>query len=254
MITGSQTAKAKAEFRFLQLPPELRKFIYKYALYDENIGHRCPTILLINRQIYSEASEVQYAQTHTLRISPRYIEFCNRRYRFGIERGLPRSFPYHKLNALCVRVLRRMTRRIVVLPSDIHMIFGDNHYYSPFYEQRMGQLNEFMRTIADKGFPLKKLILDVWSPSPSLEPMTPKDYSAILVGERAFFDKLRFNNKGTTRTIEIVLGTWAKECPEVVEVAHNWGRAALCHGSGEEGSEEGNEGPIIRFEEADAEQ
>ena len=247
-------SKIKAEFPFLQFPPELRDFIYICALYDENderIGYHCPTILLINRQIYSEASRLQYAKTHTLTVSRRHISFMNWEY---IKEALPRSFPYHKLEALRIRILRPMTKDFIFLAYDLHTILADYQYFWPLFEEHMEQLSILMGAIVDKGLPLRKLILDVRSPCVSREPLNSKDYGAMHLSICAVFGMLSFNNKAMAQTIEIVLGSWAKDNPETIKIAHNWGYAALCHDSRESGIEKEKRGPFIRFEAADAEQ
>ena len=246
-------AKAKSRFPFLKLPPELRNFIYKYALYDENdrrIGYHCPTILLINRQIYSEASRLQYAKTHTLTVSRRNISFLNREYRDGINEHFPLSFPYHKLEALRIRILRPMTKAFISLTYDLRFILADYQYFWPLFEEHMEQLRKLMRTIVDRGLPLRKLILDVRDPYGSREPPSSRDCDAMQMNMYSLFGMLGFS-KGTTNTCEIVLGTWAKTCPKMIQAAEDWGAAALCHGS-RGGKEEKPGEPVILFGEVDS--
>ena len=249
-------SKAKPRFPFLKLPPELRNFICKHALYDENdrrIGYHCPTILLINRQIYSEASRLQYAKTHTLTVSRRHMRFLNREYRDGINENFPLSFPYHKLEALRIRILRPMTKDFITLAYDLYSILADYQYFWPLFEEHMEQLRKLMRTIVDKGLPLRRLILDVRDPYSSHEPPSSRDYEAMQMNMCRLFGMLGFS-KGTTHACKIVLGTWAKTCPKMVQAAEDWGFAAICHDS-REGDKEGEpEEPVILFGEVDSEE
>ena len=266
-------SKVNATFPFLQLPPELRNYVYEYMLYDEDderIGYICPTILLINQHIYSEASRIQYAKLHTLTVSWGYISFLGRRYQGrsflgrryqgssflghryldGITEGLPLSFPYHKLEALRIRILRPVTQGYVLLPYNLHTVSGDCRHHWPLLKEHMEELSKVMRAIVDRGFPLRRLILDLRRPSVSLQRINFRDYGAMHLSICAVLGMLDFDNKGLTQTMEIVLGSWAKESPETIRLAHNWGSAALCNDSREESNGEENGGPVIVFEEA----
>ena len=264
--TKYQMSKTKAHFPFLRLPPELRNEVYRYTLPDEtdkSMGYHCPTIFKINRQIYTEASRVHYAKTYTIYVSKHGACFLKHVREYGIEKALPLSFPYHKIKALRIHIARPMFVTDVYPTYDVCSDLELSRY-SPQFEANMSRVSELLRTVVKKEFPLRKLIIDAWSPcayigvptpdkvlnldgtlssdrSPSYEASALNDgswnfgeslkfeaFSAMHTDICGLFDMLRLNN-GTTQTCEIVLGAWTKNCPETIQAVRYWGHAALCH-------------------------
>lgn len=253
-------SETKAHFPFLHLPPELRNEVYHYTLPDETdelLGFDCPTIFKINRQIYLEASRVHYAKKYTIYVYSHGISFLNRFRGYGLDtkETLPLSFPYHKFEALRIHIAKSMFMAAVYPAHDTGLEYSR---YCPMFKGTMNHFSSLLRRAVKKEFPLRKLVVDAWSPcayhgAPKNgswsfgESLKPEAFSKMHRDICGLFDSLNLN-KGTTQTCEIVLGSWAKNCPETIQVAQHWGHAVLCHDSHKGDDKEDAEEPTILFE------
>ena len=228
-----------------------------------------------------------YAKTYTVYITKHGISFIDRFRDCGNEKALPFSFPYHKLEALRIHIARPMIVTPVYYAHNAYPGESNFYRYDERFAANMNQASNVLRRIVKKEFPLRKLIIDAWSPcgyhgvptsdrllnldtgSPSSK-ITPtweewasmyypesnrrgnsgeslkfEAYSAMHADTCGLFDMLSL--QGMAQSCEIVLGAWAQNCTETIQVAQYWGHAALCHNSRNGDDKEEPEKVIVVF-------
>ena len=211
-----------------RLPVELRDLIYHDLIPHEvgrDFGRRCPTILLINRQIYHEASRVLYDRTYTITVTAGSIAFhsffCQPDGSKDITTIFPSTFPYHRVKALriCVRT-----------PAS-----------SPYSDQAWSvfewNLWQSARVLAIMRF--RKLIIDVEEPCRYHRPARCDGnrcfinfYGRICPRDiRRLFSALTLRD-GVAETCEICLKRHLRTDLETVQQTTDWARTLVRHDNG----------------------
>lgn len=234
------------------LPAEIRRLIYSYLIpkeddicinygFDRAVkrpgcdshtdcyaaasirkdGGKCHTaILAVNRQVYAESSTMMYARTYTITISIHRTasQGCGVIIESpGDWKELLQVFPIHRIKALRLRVLTPPKPT----PIPFEASFVSSHTWFNIYEK----LNQVMTPLefasGERGL-MKSFIIDVSEPCcfpPSFPGVKP-----CMADLRSLFSLLSQHLCGLESCI-ISLPLWAKNCPDIIQVAKDCGRA-----------------------------
>lgn len=195
-------------------------------------GDKCHTsILAVNSQVNAEASRVLYARIYTITISSNEVTFLTKNYDTDvwcagqihntIRQDFPRTFPFHRIKALRIRLDTPLTIAPTWISNGGFNLDPTETYDWPRFWRLFLRMIETLGAITKANFPVKKLIVDASESCHFLAAQdAPKSRHRNI--ERLF----RPLNDCVRNVLdcEIRLPPWAKDCPETIELAKECGR------------------------------